>query len=307
MKDVEKYLAMSVDCNGVYCYLDPYEGGKIAVAESARNIACSGGVPLGTTDNLNFGNPHNPELFWQLKEAVRGLAEGCTAFDAPVTGGNVSLYNQNPTRAIDPTPTIAMVGIIEKPEHITTQWFKNEGDVIILLGAPVGADKLGGLGGSAFLQVEHKTKNGSPSPVDFEVEKRLHTTLRSFIDLGDVKSAHDCSEGGLLVAIAESCISGQTARGEHHLIGADIDLSNISSDRLDALLYGEAQSRIVISVPELEAAKVEDRAKAIGVPAITLGRVGGNDLKLKTSKSETSWPVSELHALWYNAIAKAMA
>ncbi|MDA7916094.1 phosphoribosylformylglycinamidine synthase subunit PurL, partial [Verrucomicrobia bacterium] len=307
MKDIEKYLAMSVDCNGVYCYLDPYEGSKIAVAECARNIACSGGVPLGTTDNLNFGNPHNPELFWQLKESVRGLAEGCTAFNAPVTGGNVSLYNQNPAGAIDPTPTIAMVGIIEKAEHITTQWFKNGGDVIILLGAPVSEDKLGGLGGSAYLQVSHKTKSGTPSPVDFEVEKRLHTTLRSFIDIGDINSAHDCSDGGLMVAVAESCISGQNARGEHQILGAEIDLSEVSSDRIDALLFGEAQSRIVISVSKLEAAKVEERAKALGVPAITIGKVTGTDLKLKTSKGESTWDAKELHSLWYNAIGNAMA
>src|SRR5438270_2977484 len=131
---VEKIIALSVDCNATYVYLDPYEGGKIAVAECARNLACSGAVPLGTTDNLNFGNPYKPEIFWQLKESVRGVAEACRAFNAPVTGGNVSLYNQSPDGPIYPTPTIAMVGLIEKREHVTTQWFKNEGDAIILLG-----------------------------------------------------------------------------------------------------------------------------------------------------------------------------
>ena len=120
----DKYLAMSVDCNGAHVYLDPYEGGKATVAEAARNLVCSGARPLGATDNLNFGNPHNPELFWQLKESVRGLAEACEAFGTPVTGGNVSLYNQNPAGAIDPTPTVGMVGLVEKPEHITNQWFK---------------------------------------------------------------------------------------------------------------------------------------------------------------------------------------
>ena len=126
--EIEKYLALAVDGNGVYVYLDPYEGSKTVVAECARNLACSGATPLGSTDNLNFGNPHNPELFYQLKESVRGLAEACRAFDAPVTGGNVSLYNQTPKGAIDPTPTVALVGLIEKKEHITTQWFKDEGD-----------------------------------------------------------------------------------------------------------------------------------------------------------------------------------
>src|SRR6266850_2373709 len=144
----EKFIALTVDCNATYVYLDPYEGGKIAVAEAARNLTCSGATPLGVTDNLNFGNPHNPEIFYQLRESVRGLAEACRAFNAPVTGGNVSLYNQNPGGAIDPTPTIAMVGIIERPEHITTQWFKDEGDILILLGKIAdGEDPLLGLGG----------------------------------------------------------------------------------------------------------------------------------------------------------------
>src|SRR2546430_8901803 len=133
----EKLLALTVDCNATYVHLDPYEGGKIAVAEAARNLACSGAVPLGTTDNLNFGNPFNPEIFWQLRESVRGIAEACRAFNAPVTGGIVSLYNQNPHGPIDPTPTVAMVGLVQKPEHITTQWFKDERDAVILLGDPI--------------------------------------------------------------------------------------------------------------------------------------------------------------------------
>ena len=133
---MEKLIALTVDCNGDYVYLDPFEGGKIAVTEACRNLACSGAVPLGVTDNLNFGNPLKPELFWQLKESVRGLAEACRAFNAPVTGGNCSLYNQSPAGPIDPTPTVAVVGLIEKPEHVTTQWFKDEGDAIVLLGEP---------------------------------------------------------------------------------------------------------------------------------------------------------------------------
>src|SRR5437773_6763666 len=178
--DVEKLIALSVDCNATYVYLDPYEGGKIAVAECARNLACSGAVPLGTTDNLNFGNPYKPEIFWQLKESVRGVAEACRAFNAPVTGGNVSLYNQSPNGPIDPTPTVAMVGLIEKPEHITTQWFKDEGDAILLLGEVVDlSDPLLGLGGSAYLQRLHGLKTGLPPRCDLEKEKDLHGALRS--------------------------------------------------------------------------------------------------------------------------------
>ena len=199
----EKLIAMTVDCNGGYVYLDPYEGAKAAVAEACRNLACSGALPLGATDNLNMPSPLKPELFWQIKESVRGLAEGCKAFNAPVTGGNCSLYNQSPAGPIDPTPTISVVGLIEKLEHVTTQWFKDEGDAIILLGAAVDkADPIFGLGGSAYLQVVHGKKNGSPPRCDLEVAKTLHTTLIGLIQSGLVKSAHDCSEGGLAVANA---------------------------------------------------------------------------------------------------------
>src|SRR5436190_12439577 len=254
----DKFIAMSVDCNGGYVYLDPYEGGKIAVAEACRNLACSGAVPLGATDNLNFGNPHNPELFYQLKESVRGLADACRHFNAPVTGGNCSLYNQNPSGPIDPTPTVAVVGLIEKPEHITTQWFKDEGDAVLLLGDIVDAgDKLQGLGGSAYLKEIHGKKTGTPPRLDFEKEKPLHDALRGWIAQGLIKSAHDCSEGGLAVALAESCISQQVARETPRLIGAQIDLTTVGvipvfdhgADivliRLDARLFGETQSRIV--------------------------------------------------------------
>src|ERR1022692_4655254 len=221
----EKLIAMTVDCNGVYVYLDPYEGGKAAVTEACRNLACSGAVPLGATDNLNMANPHKPELFWQMRESVRGLAEGCKAFNAPVTGGNCSLYNQNPGGPIDPTPTVAVVGIVEKLEHVTTQWFKDEGDTIILLGEVVDkADPILGLGGSAYLQVIHGKKTGSPPRCDLETAKTLHTTLLGLIQSGLVKSAHDCSDGGVAVALAESCISQLIARETPRLIGATIDL-----------------------------------------------------------------------------------
>jgi phosphoribosylformylglycinamidine synthase len=303
----DKYVAMSVDCNGVYVYLDPYEGGKAAVTEAARNLACSGAVPLGVTDNLNFGNPHKPELFWQLKESVRGLAEACRAFNAPVTGGNCSLYNQSPAGPIDPTPTVAVVGLIEKPEHITTQWFKDAGDAVILLGDAVDAsDPLSGLGGSAFLQVIHGRKTGTPPPCDLEKARTLHTTLLGLIQAGGVKSAHDCSEGGLAVALAECCISRLEARNTPVLLGASIDLSGIETPRQDALLFGEAHSRVVITCAPLDASKLVERARLLGVPARPIGTVGGNQLSIKTTTSESAWPLAELHDLWWNAIARAM-
>jgi phosphoribosylformylglycinamidine synthase len=322
----EKLIAMTVDCNGGYVYLDPYEGAKAAVAEACRNLACSGALPLGATDNLNMPSPLKPELFWQIKESVRGLAEGCKAFNAPVTGGNCSLYNQSPAGPIDPTPTISVVGLIEKPEHVTTQWFKDEGDAIILLGDSVDqADPIFGLGGSAYLQVIHGQKNGSPPRCDLEVAKTLHTTLIGLIQSGLVKSAHDCSEGGLAVALAESCISQLIARETPRLIGATIDLTSVgrassrtdgvaedgssiaSPHRLDALLFGETQSRIVISCKPLDAVKVVERARLMGVPAVQIGKVGGDKLTMKTASREFSAPLTELHDAWWNSIARAMA
>jgi len=248
----EKLIAMTVDCNGGYVYLDPYEGAKIAVAEACRNLACSGALPLGATDNLNMPSPLKPELFWQIKESVRGLAEGCKAFNAPVTGGNCSLYNQSPAGPIDPTPTISVVGLIEKPEHVTTQWFKDEGDAIILLGEAVDqADPIFGLGGSAYLQVVHGKKNGSPPRCDLEVAKTLHTTLIGLIQSGLVKSAHDCSEGGLAVALAESCISQLIARETPRLIGATIDLSIPLTRPSDTLSPSGGEGRVRGQTPWL--------------------------------------------------------
>ena len=323
----EKFIALAVDGNGAYVYLDPYEGGKIVVAEAARNLACSGAVPLGATDNLNYGNPNNPELFWQLKESVRGLADACHAFNAPITGGNCSLYNQSPGGPIDPTPTVAMVGLIEKPEHVTTQWFKDEGDAIILLGEPVDLkDPLQGLGGSAYLQVIHGKKTGAPPRCDLEPARTLHTTLTGLIQSGLVKSAHDCSEGGLAVTLAESCISQLVARETPRFIGAQIDLSAVAAtresagnqdqsaalsraaatSRLDALLFGETQSRIVITCQPLDAVKVVERAKLMGVPAVRLGTVGGDQLVIKTAADEFNWSLRELHDFWWNSIARAM-
>jgi phosphoribosylformylglycinamidine synthase len=311
---VEKFVAISVDCNGVYVYLDPYEGGKAAVTEACRNLACAGAVPLGVTDNLNMANPHNPELFWQMRESVRGLAEACRAFHAPVTGGNCSLYNQSPAGPIDPTPTVAVVGLIEKAEHITTQWFKDEGDVIILLGEPVDRQEAWqGVGGSAYLQVVHGQKAGTPPRCDLEQAKILHTTLLGFIQSGLIKSAHDCSDGGLAVAVAESCISQQVARETPRLLGARLDLSAamVASGsgaplRLDALLFGETQNRVVVTTKPLDAVKVVERAKLLGVPAMRLGTVGGDTLSLRTPSGEYQWPVTELHDAWWNSLARAM-
>ncbi|MBI4660284.1 MAG: phosphoribosylformylglycinamidine synthase subunit PurL [Verrucomicrobia bacterium] len=303
----EKFIALSVDCNAAYVYLDPCEGGKIAVAEAARNLACTGATPLGITDNLNFGNPHNPEIFYQLRRAVDGLAEACRAFEVPVTGGNVSLYNQSPAGPIDPTPTVAMVGLIERPEHITTQWFKDEGDAIFLLGDLIDLkDPLFGLGGSAYLRRIHRLKTGLPPRCELNSEKRLHDALRTLIRAGLIKSAHDCSEGGLAVALAEGCLSHQVARDTSRLNGASIDLTEFPAARLDALLFGETQGRVVVSAAPAAALEILERAKVLGVAATRLGRVGGDQLRIKTGRRELTWYLRELHDLWWNSIARAM-
>src|SRR6516165_3281414 len=175
---------------------------RLILAKAPRNLTCSGAKPLAVTDNLNFGNPYKPENFWQLRESVEGAAEACRSFKTPVIGGNVSLYNESPAGAVDPTPTIGMVGLIEKEEHITTQWFKAEGDAILLVG------KIGNeLGGSRFLKVCHGKKLGPPPDVDLEHEIKVQSAVRDLIRAGFVTSAHDCSDGGLAVAIAESCFN----------------------------------------------------------------------------------------------------
>ncbi|MEJ5238470.1 phosphoribosylformylglycinamidine synthase subunit PurL [Limisphaera sp. VF-2] len=310
----EKYLAVSADGNAAYVLLDPYEGGKAVVVEAARNLACSGAVPIGVTDNLNFGNPLHPDLFWQLSESVRGMAEACRALQVPVTGGNCSLYNQSPRGPIDPTPTVVMVGLIEEAAHITTQWFKDEGDVILLLGQPVDLeDPLQGMGGSAWMQIALGRKTGRPPRCCLSTASTLHSALVGLIRAGGIKSAHDCSEGGLAVCLAESCISQQIARHTPRLIGADVDLtplleSNASQvrPRLDALLFGETQSRVVVTCAPLEEAKITERARLLGVPVTRLGRVGGSELVLRAGASAWRWPVAELHDLWWNSLARLM-
>jgi phosphoribosylformylglycinamidine synthase len=294
VREADKILAATSDCNAIYCALDPREGAKIAVAEAARNLACSGARPLAVTDNLNFGNPYKPENFWQLRECVEGLAEACREFNTPVTGGNVSLYNQSPAGAVDPTPTVGMVGIIEKAAHITTQSFKKSGDAIILLGE-VGDE----LGGSHYVKAIHGLKAGIPPRLDYAKEKSVQVAVVALIRMGLVRSAHDCSEGGLAVALAECCISGE------ELLGAEIDLSD-AGGRADEVLFNESQSRIVISVRRENATAALSLAQWQGIPARRLGFVGCDQLRIKAAGGDWSWAVKELQERWWGAIARAM-
>ncbi len=296
LREANKFLAATTDCNSLYCRLDPREGGRIAVAEAARNLTCSGAVPLAVTDNLNFGNPYKPENFWQLREAVEGLSEACHAFGTPVIGGNVSLYNESPAGVVDPTPTVAMVGLIEREEWITTQFFKAEGDLVILLGG-FGDE----MGGSHFLKVIHGRKAGRPPRLDFALEVALQNALRDLIRAGWVRSAHDCSEGGLAVALAESCFNPDG------LLGARIDLQAAGEGRLDQILFNETQSRIVISCMPENVVAVLQFMQSRNLPAHRLGSVGGGELRVVVAHETLRWPIDEIHDDWFNAIANAVS
>ena len=305
IREANKIIAATSDCNSLYCLQDPREGSRIAIAEAARNLVCSGARPIAVTDNLNFGNPHNPENFWQLRECVEGLAEGCREFNTPVVGGNVSLYNQSPAGPIDPTPTVGMVGVIEKEEQITTQGFKAEGDVIIVVGPVIdpGAGQLG-LGASHYYKVVAGQKAGNTPRLNMTLEKNVQSAVMALIHDGLIKSAHDCSEGGLAVAIAESCMSGN--------IGADVVLP--SGPALAkypehvaraGLLFGESQSRIVISV----APKNVDRVLAAltALPHSRIGTVGGTEVTISAYRSTVNATVAELKETFDLSIGKAMA
>ena len=293
-----KYLAASVDCNAHYVALEPRLGALLAVAECARNLAMTGAEPLALTDNLNFGNPHHPETFYQLQQAVDGLAEGCRAFDIPVTGGNVSLYNQSPAGPIDPTPTVGIVGQIRDAKHITPSHFQNQGDAIILVGQP-GEE----LGASLYLREIHGLKRGRPPELNLEREKKMHDAIRASIRLGEVRSAHDLAEGGLLVALAECAIGGAKQ------MGASITL-DFPYARLDALLFGETQSRALITTRPENASALVALIELRGVPARRIGTVGGRELAVKVLgpvPREFTWEVSALHAIWNGALESYLA
>jgi phosphoribosylformylglycinamidine synthase len=298
-----KILAATTDCNSLYCALDPRHGGKIAVAEAARNLTCSGARPLAVTDCLNFGNPYKPENFWQLREAVEGVAEACRAFGTPVTGGNVSLYNESPLGVVDPTPTIAMVGLIDDEKHITTQWFKDEGDVIILVGTVAAVSDRRSenqlLGGSRYLNVCHGLKIGPPPHVDVAHEIKVQDAVRDLIREGLVQSAHDCSEGGLAVALAESCFNPD------RLFGADIAL-NAGDTPAATVLFNESQSRIIISVTPENFDKAIAMLRERDVPFQQLGKVGGDELQIRINEQTFRWRVAEIYDDWWNAIRRAV-
>jgi phosphoribosylformylglycinamidine synthase len=319
-----KILAVTTDCNSLYCALDPREGAKIAVAEAARNLTCSGARPLAVTDNLNFGNPYKPENFWQLREAVEGAAEACRAFGTPVVGGNVSLYNESPLGVVDPTPTIGMVGLIDQEEHITTQWFKSAGDEIILVGSVAGIGDAGtgitdpgySLGGSRFLKVCHGKKIGPPPHVDLAHEIKIQKAVRDLICAGLTKSAHDCSEGGLAVALAECCFNPKQRLGAEISVEAPVSgagkaasparTAGDTPSSTEEILFNESQSRIVISVAPENLEKTMSMLREHDVPFHQLGKVGGDQLRIRVNNEDFRWTISDIHDDWWNAIGRAV-
>jgi phosphoribosylformylglycinamidine synthase len=284
----KKAIAVTTDCNSTYCYLDPFKGGEIAVAEAARNIVCSGAKPLAITDGINFGNPKNPEVFWQFKQAALGISKACRALNTPVVSGNVSFNNENPKGSVDPTPVVGMVGLIKDKGKIVTQYFKNSGDTILLLGRNKEE-----LGGSEYLKTIHGLKKGKCPAIDLKLEKSVQKTTLEAIEKGLVQSAHDCSEGGLAVALAECCMSNPTRK-----LGAVVNVAS-GKMRKDALLFGESQSRIVISAQQKDMKKILQIAKKNKAPVSVIGEVGGPKLVINKLISAG---VTDLDKAWSQAI-----
>lgn len=274
IKDTQKAVAISVDCNSRFCYLDPYEGAAIAVAEGCRNVVCSGAAPIGLTNCLNFGNPEKPEIMWQFEQAVQGIGDACLYFEIPVVSGNVSLYNETKGQAIFPTPIVAIVGLIEDQTKAMTQGFKKSGHCIGLIGFTMEE-----LGGSEYLKVLFDKNGGKPPVLDRKHEKQVQAFCLELIQKGLIQSAHDCSEGGLAIAAAESCFSSPEEE-----LGATLELE--STLRADALMFGESQSRIVISFPEELTDQIEGMALTYHADFSLIGKTGGSQFIVKINNQE---------------------
>jgi len=301
IKGTDRALALSVDGNGRYCYLDPRRGAMLAVAEAARNVACAGATPIGATNCLNFGNPERPEIMWQLVEAIEGIADACRALDVPITGGNVSLYNETNGEAIYPTPIIGVVGVLDDASRVVSRTFKAAGDDILLLG-----EALGQLGGSEFLNVLHGIVKGQPPQLDLARERALITLLTRLAAAGHLRSAHDCSDGGLAVTLAECSF-------ESGGIGLDVDMplhvgQAPNSLKLTATLFAESPSCVAVSVQPRDVAAVVDLASQLGVPVHRIGKTGGSRIAVRVAGQDAiDCPVAEAERSWSTAIERHFA
>lgn len=290
IKGTRMGLAMAVDGNSLWCRLDPFEGGKAAVAEAARNVACSGARPIGLTNCLNFGNPEKPDRYYFFERAVRGLAEAARFLEIPVTGGNVSFYNEGESGAVDPTPVVGVVGLLSDVDHRLTAWFKREGDVIYLLG------EIGDTcGASLYFKVVHGRKGGKLAFLDLQREKQLQNFIITAAEEKLLSSAHDCSEGGLAVALAECCIAARTH--EEPVLGAKVEIP--ARGEVCARLFGEAPSRVVVSLPSSSEKSFLRLLKNYGFPFLRLGVVGGGFLEIK---HVLKTPVALLQKYYFEAL-----
>ncbi len=294
IKKSNKAIAITLNCNSRYCYLDSREGTKIAVAESARNLACSGATPLAVTDCLNFGNPEKPEIMWQFKESILGMKEACLKLNTPVVSGNVSFYNETEGESIYPTPTVGMVGLIEDINKITNQWFKNEGDLIVLLG-----DTFDELDGSEFQKIFFGDISGIPPKIDLNLENNLITTLIEFTKESIINSAHDLSEGGIAVALAECCFS------KNKNFGFVVNLENINELNLNtsSLLFSESQSRCIVSTNKNNIQNLKDIASKNKVKLRLIGVVGGNRMMIENI---FDLPVEQVFSRWDKAFEEIL-
>lgn len=291
LKDTGKAISITTDGNGEYCYLDPYVGGMIAVCEAARNVVCTGAEPIALTNCLNFGNPEKPEVMWQFKRTVEGMVDACNALNVPVISGNVSFYNENNGIAVYPTPVVGMLGLIEGHDHCTMD-FKDKGDIIVLIG-----ENREELGGSQYLKIVHGKVAGKPPILDLEHERSIQQTCLEAIRSGIIKSAHDTSEGGLAVSLAESCVTGGT--------GAMISL--VEDLGPEALLFSETQSRIIVSISPENLFKLEEIALRHRAPIEVIGKVGGKSLIINRGKKDLiDMAVTELDGAYYGSIQRAM-
>jgi phosphoribosylformylglycinamidine synthase subunit PurL len=283
VKGTQKGLALTVDGNGRYCYLDPYVGGVLAVAEAARNLACVGARPIGLTDCLNFGSPENPEVMWQFGQVIQGMRDACVALDIPVVSGNVSFYNETDGTPIYPTPTIGMVGLLDKVQRVVRPWFCASGDVVVLLGRTREE-----LGGSEYLKWIHGLMRGTPPWIDLKIEQAVQNCCRQAIEEQLLSSAHDVSDGGLAIALAECCVGGPDKP-----LGVRIETHEMI--RGDALLFSESQSRIIVSLKEENVGRLNEIAARHGVPAQAIGTVGGTRFIIQPL---LQLPVEELKTIW---------
>ncbi len=294
LKGYRQGIAITTDGNGRYCYLDPYLGAQLVVAEAARNLVCVGAEPAGVTDCLNFGNPEKPDRFWQFKRCVEGLADACREFGLPVVSGNVSFYNETPETAVYPTPVLGVVGVLDDVRRHCTTGFKRAGDVILLLG-----ETQEDLGGTEYLKRIHGQVTGRPPALDLDREKRVQSACLAAVREGLAASAHDCSDGGLAIALAECCMAGH--------MGAKITLPGDASVRLDARLFGESASRIVLSASPENAERIQRLAADEGAPVCVLGEAGGDELIISAEgETRVTLKVADMEQIWRDAIPSLM-